>query len=111
MTATLTLDDEPVVTQEETTVTTTTTLTSPNGDKAQVQTQYVVRGKVHVVPEGAIAFVNGHRFVFKAGVIYWNNRKVGQYDRKGEGNINSKPIRLFRPDNEKHYVLAELQAA
>lgn len=111
MSATLALDDEPVVTQEETTVTTTTTLTSPNGNKAQVQTQYVVRGKVHVVPEGAIAFVNGHRFVFKAGVIYWNNRKVGQYDRKGEGNINSKPIRLFRPENEEHYVLAELRAA
>ena len=111
MAATLALDDEPVVTREETTVTTTTTLTSPNGTKAQVQTQYVVRGKVHIVPEGAIAFVNGHRFVFRAGVIYWNNLKVGQYDRKGEGNIKNKPIRVFRPENEEHYVLAELKAA
>lgn len=111
MSVTLALDDKPVVTQEETIVTTTTTLTSPNGTKAQVQTQYVIRGKVQIVPEGAIAIVNGHRFVFRAGVIYWNDRKVGQYDRKGEGNINSKPIRLFRPENETHYVLAELKAA
>lgn len=110
LTSALALDDGPVTTEEELVVTSTTTITSPSGAKAQVKTQLVIRGRIYPKENGAEAHVGDHRFDLKNGTVFWNDRQVGSYDRSGLGQINGKPIRIYRPQNEEHYVLAEVRA-
>lgn len=106
----LALDDDPVTTEEEVVVTSTTVITSPSGAKAHVKTQLIIRGKVYPKENGAQAYVDGHRFDLKDGTVFWNNQQVGNYDRMGLGQIKGKPIRIYRPQDEEYYVLAEIRA-
>lgn len=101
----LSMDDEQSVT-----VTTTTTMTTSNGT-ATITEQFIVRGMVYVKKEGAVAYIGQNRFDLKEGNVFWAGRKIGWYDRQGCGEINSKPIRIYRPDNQKHFVLAEVRKA
>ena len=101
----LSMDDEQSVT-----VTTTTTMTTSNGT-ATITEQFIVRGMVYVKKEGAVAYIGQNRFDLKEGNVFWAGRKIGWYDRHGCGEINSKPIRIYRPDNQKHFVLAEVRKA
>jgi len=104
-------DDQELTTNEETTITTTTTITTEDGRTAQIRHELIIRGRVYVRGNMAVAYVAGNRFQFQAGDVYWNGRKIGKYDRQGRGEINSKPIRIYRPQNVNHFVLAEVRLA
>jgi len=105
----LALDDDQDV-QEDTTTTikTTTTMTTASGS-ATVTQEYVLRGKVYVRNDGAVVYVGRHRFDLKAGSVYWAGKKVGWYDRQGCGEINEKPVRIYRPRQAEYFVLAEVR--
>lgn len=106
----LALDDAQEV--EETTTTTiqtTTTMTSTSGSTT-VTHQYVVRGRVRIQNTGAVVYVNRNRFDLQDGHVFWNGRKVGWYDRQGCGEINKKPIRIYRPKQSDCYLLAEVRS-
>ncbi len=108
----LALDDDPTVAKdEETTITTTTTLTTADGQTSQIKHELIVRGRVYVRRDSAIAYVGGNKFKLLSGAVYWNGKKIGQYDRQGRGSINSKPIRIYRPPQLNHFVLAEVREA
>ena len=96
---------------EETRVTTTTTISSPDGQTALVRHELVIRGRVYLRGNTAVAYVDGNRFRLQAGVIYWQDRRIGSYDRQGHGEINHKPIRLYKPPHLGHFVLAEVRQA
>ncbi len=101
--ANLKLDD-----LEDVSVTTTTTLTSATGT-AIISYEYIIRGRVHIRDQIATVYVDRNRFDFKEGSVYWAGKKVGWYDRKGIGEINGKPIRIFRPREQSDFVLAEVR--
>ena len=93
---------------EDVTVTTTTTITTATGT-ATISHEYVIRGRVYIRNQTATAYVDRHRFDFMEGSVYWAGKKVGWYDRKGVGEINGKPIRIFRPREQSDFVLAEVR--
>jgi SNF2 family DNA or RNA helicase len=112
MAATLAIDEPREVTStEETTITTTTTLTSGDGRGSKIRYELVVRGRVYVRHDRAVAYVEGMKFDLHRGEVFWNGRKVGDYDRQGVGRINNKPIRIYRPAKLSHFVLAEVRTA
>lgn len=106
----LALDDEPIRETTTTTIKTTTTMTTAAGDTTTVTQEYFVRGKVYIRQNGAVVYVDRHRFDLRDGGVYWAGRKVGWYDRKGCGAINEKPIRIYRPKQEDGFVLAEVRS-
>lgn len=108
----LDLDEiESITTTEETRVTTTTTISSPDGQTALVRHELVIRGRVYLRGNTAVAYVDGNRFQLQAGVITWQDRRIGSYDRQGHGEINHKPIRIYKPPHLGHFVLAEVRRA
>jgi hypothetical protein len=112
LTSVLDLDEtESITTTEETRVTTTTTISSPDGQTALVRHELVIRGRVYLRGNTAVAYVDGNRFRLQAGEIYWQDRRIGSYDRQGHGEINHKPIRLYKPPHLGHFVLAEVRQA
>ena len=102
----LSMDDD-----QDVTITTTTTMSTAAGSTATITQEYVVRGTVYVKKAGAIAYVDNNRFDLKDGFVFWSGRKIGWYDRQGCGEINEKPIRIYKPDQCKHFVLAEIRTA
>ena len=100
--ANLNLDDP-----EDMTVTTTTTITSSAGT-ATISYQYIVRGKVKQVGSQVMVYVGRNRFDLNAGKVLWSGRVVGFYDKKGFGEINGKPIRIYKPSGKPWFVLAEV---
>ena len=100
-------EDDPNV-NTTTTIKTTTTTRTANGTTT-VTHEYVVRGKVYVRNDGAVVYVNRNRFELKDGGVYWSGRKVGWYDKKGCGEINEKPIRIYKPEQSNVFVLAEVR--
>ncbi|MEA2115156.1 MAG: DEAD/DEAH box helicase [Thermodesulfobacteriota bacterium] len=103
----LALDDDPDV-QTTTTIKTTTTMTTATGSTS-VSHEFIMRGKVYVRNDGAVVYVGRNRFELKSGTVYWAGRKVGWYDRKGCGEINDKPIRIYQPKQSNCFVLAEIR--
>lgn len=103
----LALDDDQNV-QTTTTIKTTTTMTTAAGS-ASITHEFIVRGRVYIQRDGAVVYVGRNRFDLKAGAVYWAGRKVGWYDRKGCGEINEKPIRIYRPAESQDFVLAEIR--
>jgi hypothetical protein len=101
--------DQDVVETTTTTIQTTTTMTSAVGSTS-VSHEYVVRGKVQIRNTGAVVYVNRNRFDLQDGHVFWNGRKVGWYDRQGCGEINKKPIRIYRPKQSNCYLLAEVRS-
>ncbi len=59
---------------------------------------------------GAVVYVNRNRFDLQDGNVVWNGRKVGWYDRQGCGEINKKPIRIYRPKQSNCFLLAEVRS-
>jgi len=104
----LALDEDPDL-QTTTTIKTTTTMTTAAGDTTRVSHEFIVRGKVYVRNDGAVVYVGRNRFELKAGSVYWAGRKIGWYDRKGCGEINAKPIRIYKPEQSNVFVLAEIR--
>ncbi|MBM9514261.1 SNF2-related protein [Desulfogranum marinum] len=101
-------DDQAVEENTTTTIQTTTTIKTATGS-ASITREYVVRGKVHIQSDGAVVYVNRNRFDLQEGNVFWNGRKVGWYDRQGCGEINQKPIRIYRPERTACFVLAEVR--
>jgi len=104
-------DDHGVTAEEETTITTTTTLTTADGRTSQIRHELIIRGRVYIRRDNAVAYVAGNKFDLQSGDVFWNGRKVGSYDRKGHGAINNKPIRIYRPPKGNHFLLAEVRDA
>ncbi|MHB1349724.1 MAG: hypothetical protein ACYCYR_07600 [Desulfobulbaceae bacterium] len=77
----------------------------------QIRHELIIRGRVYVRRDSAVAYVAGNKFNLCAGDVFWNGRKIGSYDRQGRGEINCKPIRIYRPANTDHFVLAEVRYA
>ena len=105
--ANLALDDA-----EDMTVTTTTTVTSSAGTTSTVTYEYFVRGKIKQVNKEVMVYIGRNRFDLKEGAVYWAGRKVGFYDKKGFGEINGKPIRIYKQQGKTgnpYYVLAEVR--
>jgi SNF2 family DNA or RNA helicase len=100
--ANLALDDDQTMTVE-----TSTTITTATG-KATIAYEYIVRGRVYIRNNKATAYIDRHRFDLSDGGVCWANKKVGFYDRKGCGEINGKPIHIYKTD-AGHFVLAELR--
>jgi len=110
--AVLDLDEtENVSTTEETCVTTTATISSPAGQTALVRHELVIRGRIYPRGKAAVAYVDGNRFQLQSGIITWQERRIGSYDRQGYGEINHKAIRIYKPPQLGHFVLAELRQA
>jgi hypothetical protein len=108
----LDLDEvQGISTEEQTTVTTTTTITSPDGQTTLIKHELIIRGRVYVRGQSAVAYVGGNKFRLQSGEVYWNDRRIGSYDRQGHGEINNKPIRIYRPAHLSHFVLAEVRQA
>lgn len=106
--ATLGVDDNAEV-KTTTTVTETTTITTASGTTTSVSYEYIVRGRIYLRRDGAVAYVGKHKFVMGKGKIYWSGREVGFYDPKGNGELNGKPIRIYRKGNQ--YFLAEIRTS
>lgn len=108
--STMALDEnQDILETTTTTIKTTTTMTTAGGSTETVTQEYYVRGKVQIRDDGAVVYVGSNRFDLKSGIVYWAGRKVGWYDRKGCGEINEKPIRIYQPRQSQEFVLAELR--
>jgi SNF2 family DNA or RNA helicase len=108
--STMALDEnQDILETTTTTIKTTTTMTTAGGSTEIVTQEYFVRGKVQIRSDGAVVYVGSNRFDLKSGIVYWAGRKVGWYDRKGCGEINEKPIRIYQPRQSQEFVLAELR--
>jgi len=108
--STMSLDEnQDILETTTTTIKTTTTMTTAGGSTETVTQEYFVRGKVQIRDDGAVVYVGSNRFDLKSGIVYWAGRKVGWYDRKGCGEINEKPIRIYQPRQSQEFVLAELR--
>jgi len=108
--STMALDEnQDILETTTTTIKTTTTMTTAGGSTETVTHEYFVRGKVQIRDDGAVVYVGPNRFDLKSGIVYWAGRKVGWYDKKGCGEINEKPIRIYQPEQSQQFVLAELR--
>jgi len=88
----------------------TTTTTIQKGDRSTSLTyEKVVRGKVYLKNGYAVAYVGSHKFFLKAGRVLFNGTPCGNYDKKGMGDINKKPIRIMKAPQENCYLLVELR--
>jgi SNF2 family DNA or RNA helicase len=97
-------DETPV----ETVTQTTTTITQ--GDRrATVTVTRIVRGKVYPKGKVGIGYVGPRRLLFKGGQVFYKDRPVGEYDRKGNGQINGKAIKLEKQGNV--FLLVEMRPA
>lgn len=94
----------------QTALTQTTTLTQ-GSRRSTVAVTRVVRGKVYPARQQGVGIgvVGKYKLIFQAGAIFYNGKKVGDYDRSGCGQINGKPIRLEKAADG--YLLVELRPA
>ena len=90
------------------TETTTTILT--RGDKsATITHKRVIRGKVYPKNGYAVGYVDKkHKFIFKNNQVLFNGQAVGDYNKKGIGQINNKAIQLVAAKSNNCYLLVEL---
>ena len=71
----------------------------------------IVRGKIFPKKGYAVAIVDKHQFLFRAGRILFNGKPCGNYDKKGMGTINNKTIQIMKAVQSEPdcYVLVELR--
>ena len=92
-----------------TTVRTATKISTPNTETSITHERIIVRARIYQKPSCAVAVVDGNKFNLSKGSVRWKDRIVGQYNRKGKGFINGKPIKIFKPANRPYFVLAEIR--
>jgi len=90
-------------------VRTTTKISTHNTETSIIHEHIIVRARIYQKPSCAVAVVDGHQFNLSKGSVRWKDRIVGQYNRKGKGFINGKPIKIFKPANRPYFVLAEIR--
>ncbi|MBF0121199.1 MAG: DEAD/DEAH box helicase [Desulfobacterales bacterium] len=99
-----------------TTETTTITVKSDTSQKeVSIVYEEVVRGKVYPQKNFAIAVIDTQtgskkQFIFSKGSVLYNKKVIGNYDSKGKGEINKKPIKLVK-DKDNSFLLIELKKA
>jgi len=71
----------------------------------------IVRGKIFPKNGYAVAIVDKHQFLFRAGRILFNGKPCGNYDKKGMGTINNKTIQIMKAGESGPdcYELVELR--
>ena len=90
----------------------TTTTISRGNRTAKITHKRVVRGKVYPRDGYAVGYVDKkHKFIFKNNLILFNGRAVGDYNKKGCGQINNKAIHLVAEKSNNCYLLIELSEA
>ena len=90
------------------TETTTTTITKGNRS-ATITHKWVIRGKVYPKNGYAVGYVDKkHKFIFKNNRVLFNGLAVGDYNKKGLGQINNKAIQLVAAKTNNCYLLVEL---
>ena len=89
----------------------TTTTTITKGDRSTSLTyQRVVRGRIYPRRGYGLAYVGQHRFYLRNGKVYYRDRVLcGEYDRRGRGRINNKPIEVVKPPDKPYFLLIELR--
>ena len=90
-------------------VRTTTKISTHNTETSIIHEHIIVRARIYQKPSCAVAVVDGNKFNLSKGSVRWKDRIVGQYNRKGKGFINGKPIKIFKPANRPYFVLAEIR--
>jgi hypothetical protein len=89
----------------------TITTTFEKGERSSTVTyQRVVRGRIYPRKGYGLAYIDQYRFMLRNGEVYFNNRVCGAYDKKGHGEINSKPIRVIKASDKPYFLLIELRA-
>jgi len=79
------------------------------GDRsATIIYERITRGRIYTRKGYAIAYVNGNKFYFQNGKVFYNDCLVGNYGQKGMGKLNKKPIQVMK--DSQGYVLVELKA-
>ena len=69
----------------------------------------VIRGKVYPKNGYAVGYVDKkYKFIFKNNQVLFNGRAVGDYNKKGLGQINNKAIQLVAAKSNNCYLLVEL---
>jgi len=86
---------------------TITTEISKGNRSATVTYERVTRGRIYTRKGYAIAYVNGNKFYFQNGKVFYNDALVGEYGQRGMGKLNQKPIQVMK--DSKGYVLVELK--
>ena len=86
---------------------TITTEISKGDRSATVTYERVTRGRIYTRKGYAIAYVNGNKFYFQNGKVFYNDALVGEYGQRGMGKLNQKPIQVMK--DSKGYVLVELK--
>jgi hypothetical protein len=107
--AQLTLDAPEPEVSSTITVRTATKISTPDTETSITHERIIVRARIYQKPSCAVAVVDGNKFNLSKGSVRWKDRIVGQYDRKGIGSINGKPIKIFKPANRPYFVLAEIR--
>jgi len=88
------------------------TTTFVNSDhSADITFDKIIRGRVFPRNGYAVAIVDRHEFLFKAGRILFNGKPCGNYDKKGMGSINNKTIQIMKAGQSDAdcYVLVEIR--
>lgn len=92
--------------------TTTITIKDDDGREKTIVVEKVVRGRVKPMPEKQMAIATiegtGAQFVFSNGIVTFNNKTIGEYQKNGTGRINGKLIHLY-PADDGEYSLIELR--
>lgn len=95
--------------------TTTTTTISQGKHQAKVSVTRVVRGKVYLRKRKSrvfgVGYIGDRQLFFEDGQIFYKDSPVGDYDRKGRGQIKGKEIRLEKNEKDGHFLLVELSDA
>jgi SNF2 family DNA or RNA helicase len=107
--AQLTLDAPDPEVSSTTTVRIATKISTPDTETSITHERIIVRARIYQKPSCAVAVVDGNKFNLSKGFVRWKDRIVGQYDRKGVGLINGKPIKIFKPKDRSYFVLAEIR--
>jgi SNF2 family DNA or RNA helicase len=105
----LALDAPDPEVSSTTTIRTATTISTPDTETSITHERIIVRARIYQKPSCAVAVVDGNKFNLSKGSVRWKDRIVGQYDRKGKGSINGKPIKIFKPKDRSYFVLAEIR--
>ena len=89
----------------------TTTTTIRKGDRSTSLTyQRVVRGRIYPRKGYGLAYVGPYRFYLRSGKIYYRDRVLcGEYDRRGRGRLNNKPIEVVKAPDKPYFLLIELR--
>jgi len=102
------INSDSFIGDDVTEIETTTTTIEKGRRNSTISCKKVIRGKIYPRKGYALAYIDAFKFVLKNGKILFNNSICGNYDKKGLGIINNKPIQIAR-EAANRFVLLELK--